>query len=244
LAVAALKLGITSIAVLALRYPVRMALSVGLGLAQIGEFSLVLEQAGRLEGLTPGGFGEVGQQVFLAVSVLLMAVTPFFGGLEKRLAAEEGLAPRGDDDEDEPLAAPGEGVVIIGGYGVAGRAVQSSSIAAGIPYRIVDLNPVSVTKAQASGVPIELGDLSRRSVLEHAGLSDASCLVLTMNDIEAVTRATKTAKLLRPDLRVVVRAQYAADEKVLTEAGADHVVIGEREAAARLSELVCGRAVA
>jgi CPA2 family monovalent cation:H+ antiporter-2 len=241
-AVAALKLGLTTLAVLALRYPAGLALSVGLGLAQIGEFSLVLEQAGRTVGLSPAGLGDLGQQMFLAVAVLLMAVTPFLGGLEERLArsaeARDGRRTgggggiEGDGDRD---------LVLIGGYGTAGRAVETACLEAGIPYRIVDLNPVSVRDAQARGVPITFGDISRRKVLESSGLHGARCLVLAMNDTAALTRTATTAKLLNPHVRVIVRIRYVVDEREVRNAGADEVVIEEREAAERLTELICTR---
>lgn len=235
LAVAVLKLGVTALAVLALRYPLRLAISVGLGLAQIGEFSLVLEIAGRGVGLTPAGLGELGQQVFLAVAVLLMAVTPFLEGIEERLEhdAEDAEGTEVPDMEETP------GLVIIGGYGIAGRTIADACEEAGVPYRIIDLNPVSVTRAQNLDVPIVLGDLGRRGVLEHAGLRSAYCMVLTMNDQAALTRTTRMAKLINPNVRVLVRVRYAVDAAEVWEAGADDVVVEEHEAAGRLAELVC-----
>ncbi len=235
-AVAVLKIGITSLAVLALRYPLRMAISVGIGLAQIGEFSLVLEQAGRAAGLSPGGLGDLGHQLFLAVAVLLMAATPFLVSWESRLAPR----PAHQEADADRMAPDGpKDLVVIGGYGLAGRALAQACVDAGISYRIVDLNPVSVSAAQALGIPIELGDIGRRAVLEKAGLHRARCLALTVNDRTAATRAATTAKLLRPDLRVIVRVRYASEEQAMREAGADEVVVEEREATERIKELIC-----
>ncbi|HBX66849.1 MAG TPA: sodium:proton exchanger, partial [Balneolaceae bacterium] len=73
-----LKFILSSISLLTLGYPIRIAAASGIVLAQIGEFSFVLERAGRVAGLTPGGFGEMGSQTFIAVSVLLMLLTPLF----------------------------------------------------------------------------------------------------------------------------------------------------------------------
>ncbi|HBQ60934.1 MAG TPA: sodium:proton exchanger, partial [Balneolaceae bacterium] len=57
-----LKFVLSSISLLVLGYPIRIAAATGLVLAQIGEFSFVLERAGRTAGLTPGGYGEIGSQ--------------------------------------------------------------------------------------------------------------------------------------------------------------------------------------
>jgi len=235
-AVAVVKLGLASLAVIALRYPARMAFSVGIGLAQIGEFSLVLEQAGRDAGLSPAGQGDLGHQVFLAVAVLLMAVTPLLVSWEDRFGPRSlGLKKGGALAEHRgPLD-----LTLVGGYGMAGRAIAAACADAGIPYSIVDLNPVSVADAQKAGVPIEFGDIGRRSVLERAGLARARCLVLTVNDRASSTRAAKMAKLLNPDARVIVRVRYASEEATMRQAGADEVVIEETEATDRLVQLVC-----
>ena len=76
-AVVVLKFVITTGAILVLGYPIRIAAATGLALAQIGEFSFVLERAGRAAGITPAGLGDAGAQTFIAVTVLLMIATPF-----------------------------------------------------------------------------------------------------------------------------------------------------------------------
>lgn len=233
--VALLKTGITWLAVLALRYPRRLALTVGIGLAQIGEFSLVLEQAGRAAGLSPAGLGDSGQQLFLAVAVLLMTATPFLISWEARWGS--GVETDGPDRERQ--ADGPRDRVLIAGYGVAGRELAQACIDSGIPYQIVDLNPVSVEEAQARGVPIELGDIGRREVLERAGLYRSRCFAITVNDRVAATRATMMAKLLSPDVRVIVRVHYASEEDAMRDAGADDVVVDEREATERIKELIC-----
>ncbi|NNE36472.1 MAG: sodium:proton exchanger, partial [Rhodothermales bacterium] len=78
LAVVLIKLLTTAGSVLVLGYPVRIAAVSGLALAQIGEFSFVLERAGRAAGLSPAAMGESGAQIFIAVTVILMLLTPFF----------------------------------------------------------------------------------------------------------------------------------------------------------------------
>ena len=77
LAILVLKIITTSASVLVLGYPMRISAAVGFGLAQIGEFSFVLERAGRPAGLSPAGMGDAGTQIFIAATVLHMLVTPF-----------------------------------------------------------------------------------------------------------------------------------------------------------------------
>lgn len=67
------KIAAGTVATLVLRIPIKTALIVGLALAQIGEFSFVLSKSGLMYGLIT----EENYQVFLAVSILTMALTPF-----------------------------------------------------------------------------------------------------------------------------------------------------------------------
>ena len=60
----------------ALGYSAAVAGASALLLAQVGEFSFVLEQVGRDEGLSPGDLGADGTQALIATTVLLMAATP------------------------------------------------------------------------------------------------------------------------------------------------------------------------
>ena len=61
------------LAVKMMRLPWKTALAVGFSIAQIGEFSFVLAQSGLKYDL----ISQNNYQIFLAVSILLMSVTPF-----------------------------------------------------------------------------------------------------------------------------------------------------------------------
>jgi CPA2 family monovalent cation:H+ antiporter-2 len=66
-------------------------------LAQIGEFSFILEKIGRDAGLTPSGRGEDGSQIFIAATVILIALTPVLfsvgKGLQHRLEGTSATDP-------------------------------------------------------------------------------------------------------------------------------------------------------
>ena len=89
-----LKALITTGSARALGYPLGTALAAGLILAQVGEFSFVLERAGREVGLFPAGLAETGGQTFIAATVLLMGVTPFLAGLGSALGRRLEPPPR------------------------------------------------------------------------------------------------------------------------------------------------------
>jgi CPA2 family monovalent cation:H+ antiporter-2 len=247
LAVVAIKSIMTAASVRALRYPPWMAVFVGLSLAQIGEFSLVLHDTGREYGLSPAGIGPAGDQMFLAIVVLLMIATPFLVQLEpvvRRFLGPPGAAPA--EDAGGPTAGEPAGLqdhVIIGGYGLTGRYIERVCRAFDHPYRIVDLNPVTAVEAEARGVPLLYGDLGKPEVLERVGARRAMLLVVAINDADAAIRIVQQAKLANPSLPVIASARYLIDADPLEGAGADVVITEETETALLLVQRVarhCG----
>jgi CPA2 family monovalent cation:H+ antiporter-2 len=247
LGVVTIKSIVTAASVRALRYPSWMAVFVALGLAQIGEFSLVLHDTGREYGLSPAGMGTTGDQMFLAVVVLLMIATPFLMQLEtavRRLLGPSAAAlPEGASGLSADEAASRPEHVIIGGYGLTGRYLERVCRAFNHPYCIVDLNPVTAVEAEARGVPLFHGDLGRPEVLERAGVRQAMLLVVAINDAEAAKRIVQQAKLANRSLPIIARARYLIDTEPLERLGADVVLTEEVETALLLVQRVarhCG----
>lgn len=79
----------TGASVFTLGYKLPVVAASGLMLAQVGEFSFVLERAGREVNLFPAGIAEIGSQTFIAATVILMVITPLLAqigmGLSRRL---------------------------------------------------------------------------------------------------------------------------------------------------------------
>lgn len=240
-----IKVVISSGSLLALGYPIRIAAASGLALAQIGEFSFVLERAGRIAGVSPAGMGALGSQTFIAVSVLLMILTPFLmkaGPGLGRLLARTPLKKMGQDsdrikEEDTPVL---EDHVIIIGYGPAGRRLVQVLRETGIPFIVIEMNPDSMTEMRGQGIPVIYGDASRRHILELANVKQAKLCVVAINEPSISPRIIKLAHYLNPTLQIIVRTRYLTDVEHLEKAGADIVVPEEMETTVRLFSHVLG----
>jgi CPA2 family monovalent cation:H+ antiporter-2 len=242
-----LKALITTGSVLALRYPVRIAAAAGLTLAQIGEFSFVLNIAGREAGLSFAGLGPTGEQAFIAATVLLMLLTPLLmaGGPKLGDALERLLMTiRPPSEKDVTVSANGasteggklalEDHVIVVGYGPGGQRLAQVLQQTNIPLIVVELNPDLVRRAEAAGLSVVLGDASREHILEVAGVHHAKLCVVAISDRNATERVVRLAEYLNPTLEIVARARFLADVDPLHDAGADVVVPEELETAVRL----------
>ncbi|HMA54065.1 MAG TPA: monovalent cation:proton antiporter-2 (CPA2) family protein, partial [Acidobacteriota bacterium] len=205
----------------------RVAVVTGLALAQVGEFSFVLAGVGRANGFLSGDIF----QAFIASSILTILATPFL------IQASPGLADLGSRKfhwkwrpPEEGGSGPGhEGHVIIAGYGLNGKNLAHVLKEAGIPYVILDLNPVTVREAAAEGEPIIFGDVSRRTILQEAGIARARGIVFAISDPLMTQRGVKAVKALNPDVFIIVRTRYATEIERLLKLGADDVIPEEFE---------------
>jgi CPA2 family monovalent cation:H+ antiporter-2 len=227
---------------LILGYPLRVTLLVGLTLFQIGEFSFILSRAGLEHHL----LDEFTYRIFIAVTVLTMAITPFILALASRMAdlvlrlplpnrLKGGLYPTGGSESE--AARPRDHVIIVG-FGVSGRSVARTARAAGIPYAIVEMNPETVRAEKAGGEPILYGDAGQEAVLRHAGIDDARVVVAVTSDALANLRVTSLSKELNPSVQVLGRTRFLGELGSLYEQGADEVVAEEFEASIEIFALV------
>jgi CPA2 family monovalent cation:H+ antiporter-2 len=222
-------------------YPARVASLVGLSLSQVGEFSFVMAQAGQHYGL----LSSYGYQLFLAISILTMLVTPVliqWGPAALMRAGSKATLPAWlsrTAPADAPASAPArQDHVIIAGFGLNGRNLARVLKGAGIAYVIVDLYADTIRRGQAQGEPIYYGDVTQREVLERMGIDRARLLVLAVSDPFATRRVIPVARQANPQIHIVARTRYVREVEELLRLGADQVVPEEFETSLEIFELV------
>ena len=235
-----IKIITTGLSVRALGYKLPVAAASALMLAQIGEFSFVLERAGREVGLTPAGMTEAGSQSFIAGTVVLMVLTPLLMQIGSRLAGRiekkvKAKAVAGMNATPLPEQLPKlENHVIVAGYGQAARRLVCVLSGSGIPYIITTLSPGGANEAEAAGLLVLRGDYGKQHILEHAGIERARMMVIADDDPSMTHRVVAVAKTLNPEMRIVTRTRYISDAAPLADAGVDTVIAEEMEGIARI----------
>lgn len=209
---------------------IRLGVVLGLGLAQIGEFSFILAKAGiNFKLLSPGD-----GQIFLAASILSMIATPFliqwahawafgFEGFLSDVGVDR--ASRAEASENVPAT----GHVVVVGYGLNGRNLAQVLKEVSIPYRVLEMDPDLVRSAKAAGEPISFGDGTRPEILQQLGIQQARVLVIAISDPTATARLVFQARRLRADLYIIVRTRYVAEIDHLYRLGANQVIPEEFE---------------
>jgi CPA2 family monovalent cation:H+ antiporter-2 len=232
-AVLVVKVLATGVSLKVLGYAAGTTAFTALLLAQVGEFSFVLERTGRAAGLFPAGLEDGGPQTFIAATVVLMMATPVLAGLGDRLRRRGAVEP-----DPEPLAfrvrrdpaghAPPRGHVIVAGYGEAGRSLARALDAGAIPYLIVTLSPGGAREAEEEGLLVLRGNYTRRHELTRAGVRTARLLAVADDDLETTRRVVSAARALNPELEVVARTRFESNVPALRAAGASSVVAQDR----------------
>jgi len=215
---------------MALGYPLRVAVLVGLSLSQVGEFSFVLAKVGSDAGL----LSQERYQLFLAVSILTMLAAPFCIQGSHVLSRMVSGIPGLGKWRERTLAQNGvisglKDHLIIVGFGLGGRQLANTAKSAAIPYCVVEMNPDTVRMEREKGEPIRHGDAGLPEVLRHLGVEKAKVVAVVVADPVSARRVTQVAKSINPAVTMVVRTRFVAEVEPLMALGADHVVAEEFE---------------
>ncbi len=235
-----------------LGYSARTALTVALGLAQIGEFSFILSDLARVNGLMP----DSGHNVLVASAIISITLNPLlFRNLPRIESWLRGrpwlwtlLNARAERRAASLQSGPAEsshgghgkkaGFTILVGYGPVGRTVHRVLKESEIDSVIIDMNMDTVAELRAAGESAIFGDASNERILEQADLKGASHLVVTLPDASHRAAIITAGRTLNPDIRIVVRARYLRERDELERNGVTAAVFEEAEAAVALARLV------
>jgi CPA2 family monovalent cation:H+ antiporter-2 len=220
--VAVLKVGATTLSLRLVGVPLGVAGACGVLLAQVGEFTFVLERAGRELGLYPGGTAD-GSQAFIAATVVLMASTPLLARVAWRSARRE-PSDVTRADEAQPSRERLRDHVVVAGYGPHARGIVRVLRAANVAHVVATLSPGGATEASADGTTVLLGDYTRRAILEALGVDAARVFVVADDEFDVTSRAVAGARLMAENLIIVAVARTEREATELRAAGADHVI--------------------
>ncbi|MBW3600193.1 MAG: cation:proton antiporter [Planctomycetes bacterium] len=208
----------------------RSALGMGLGLAQLGEFSFVLLNEGlRHEVLSPLDYNRV---LFIALGTLILTPQLLKTGL--RFTEPE---PEESHDESRGGLLPQESVQsIVVGLGPAGHKAASLLETAGGDVCVVDLSPVNLYPFAQQGFRNITGDATDAEVLHRAGIEQCRLLVVTIPDDRAARRIVVAARRINRNCAIIARCRYQASIAPLRRAGAAAIVCDESETGRALLE--------
>lgn len=233
---------ITSVgAVLAIGVPLRSAILAGVALAQVGEFSFILAQ----EGLRLGILYQNTYNIFLAVSVITMIITPFFIQRAPKIARRveaiqriHQILPERMTHRTEIAQIKLKDHVIIVGYGLNGRNLARVLREFEIPFVILEIRGEVVQLEVGTGMPIQYGDATNPTVLRQVQIEKAKVIVVATSDPFGTRRIVQLSRELNSAVHIVVRTRYLKELEELHQLGANEVIPEEFETSIEISSLV------
>jgi K+:H+ antiporter len=234
--------------VLAFRYPLNTALTVGASLAQIGEFSFILAGLGVGLGLLP----PEGQSLILAGALISITLNPLvFAAIEpvQQWVRSRSSVARALERRDDPLAElPAtvdvetlSGHVLLVGYGRVGRRIAEALSERGIRYVVAEVNRESVERLRRRGIHAVTGDASEPEVLIQAHVARAGLLVIATPDTVKVRKMVEIARTLNPRIEILLRTHSDEEAALLRQERLGQVFMGEHELALAMTREVLSR---
>ncbi len=224
-------------------YPSHVALTLGLSLAQIGEFSFILAGLGVELTLLP----EAGRDLVLAGAILSILVNPLLFAALDRLtpwlkARERTIATQEGRVETPELAATSltDHAVLVG-HGRVGSLVAQTLQKARQPYLVIEERQVIVEQLRARGVDVIAGNAAQPGLLEAANVASARWLISAIPNPFESGNLIEQAHAINPKLEIIARAHSDAEVDYLKKFGADLIIMGEREIARAISDQILSR---
>ncbi|SBV99369.1 Inner membrane protein YbaL [uncultured delta proteobacterium] len=232
-----------------LGYSARTAFTVAVGLAQVGEFSFILAAAAFDLKIIP-------QEVYTVLVVCALVSISLNPGLFRAVPRMEEwvrrrcpklwavMNRRANDKAMKPAVPNGEvpdsgaKFAIVVGYGPTGRMVAKALRENGLDPVVIDTNVDTVNALAKKNRWVIYGDAAKREVLHAAGIERAAYCVITVPDSDTTVSAAAMARACNPDVRILVRARFLAEEPLLRKAGASGIAFEEAEIADGLTKLV------
>ena len=222
------------------RHSIQNALTLGLTLSQIGEFSFILAGIGIELELLP----ESGRDLILAGAMLSILVNPLL------FVAAERLLPRWLKTRE--TGAPGEqaaeiespelpqtsltGHAVLVGHGRVGSLVAHTLSEVGQPYLVIEERPAIAESLRDAGIEVIVGNAAHPAMLDAANVAGARLLISAIPNPFESGNLIERAREANPALDIIARAHSDAEVEYLTKLGASKIIMGEREIARGISE--------
>ncbi len=240
IAVVLIKYTIGAFTAFLLGHTFRGTVLVGIALSQVGEFSFILAKLGKDYAILDNYY----YQVFLAVAIITMSISPFFimlgstiTNLLLRLPIPkfmiDGLFPLTQIEIPDLQ----NHLVLIG---KDSRALNLSRMAKfnNLPYVSIIFDPEIARQRQEMGETVVYGDAFNLPILQMAHVAQAHVVVISIGKLDVLKVIISKIRQLNKHASIVVRTRVIEDIEALYNIGATQVIPEEFETAIDLFERV------
>lgn len=213
--------------------PNKVAITVALALAQIGEFSFILaEQAMHLKILPDAGYDLLVSCAFVSISLNPLLFRMFLSWEQKhsktrtiKTSMLAGPPVKISNLFEEKLAGMLQAVVV--GFGPIGQEVSKALEHHKYKVTVVESNIDTLTHVMPENHKIIYGDASVPNILQVSEIAKASLLLITVTEIAAAVSIIKSARYLNPHIRILTRITYNSEKEQIQGLNVEYVCAEE-----------------
>ncbi|MDD4144176.1 MAG: cation:proton antiporter, partial [Prolixibacteraceae bacterium] len=220
-----LKSIIASLTGFVLGHTLRGIVIIGLSLSQVGEFSFILAKVG----FSSGVISQFNYQLFLAIAVISMAITPFVMNLSKPFSdwvlrfRIPGFLRNGIFPLKEVEIPDFKNHLVIIGKDLSALKLSVMAQHYNITHVSVIFDPSIAKEKIKNGDNVVYGDAVNEPILLKAHVDTADVVVISIGDIIPSLAVIEKVKNINPGVFVIVRAGRIETIQQLYEIGADQV---------------------
>lgn len=235
---------IAFLVVVFLKKPLKQAISIGVALAQTGEFSFILASLGTsLDILPKEAYSAIIASSIISITlnpILFKSINPFVNFLNKKCINTNKIRKENENNIDFNNIESEQDNIIVVGYGPVGKAVTKILNDKGIKVIIIELNIETVkniNNIKSSCLNALYGDANQREVLINAEIKNARAFIIS-STLASSKEIIEIVKFLNPNVQILVNTSYINDIEILKEKGADIVFSGELAVSQILSNYI------
>jgi CPA2 family monovalent cation:H+ antiporter-2 len=221
----------------------RGVVMVGIALSQVGEFSFILAKLGLdLDIITTFHY-----QLFIAVAVISMSLTPLLMQLSRPIATLLLKLPLPQKIIDGIFPLPQIDIPEFSNHmvfiGKDSRALNLSVMAKSmdLPYISIVFDPDSVKKRQMKGEIVIYGDAVNEPILQKAHTDKADIVVVSVGNLITSMAIIQKVRNINPHAYIIVRSKKVEDLEELYQIGANQVIPEEFETSIELFDRVLSK---
>lgn len=207
----------------------RTALTMGVALSQIGEFSFLLGSAAMALGIIT----QEQYSLLLAGALISILINPF---LFKALPRIESSMRKFNrlwnmiDRRSMPHLATVHSLtdhIVVIGYGRVGKHIVGTLRELGLPLVVIEFDVSRMKLLDELGVPYLYGDATNSDILAHAHIEKARAAVITLPNEVGAAMSAAYIHSIAPDITVIARTSSSKGAETLKKYGANKVVYPE-----------------
>jgi len=193
------------------RYPLPVIMTVGLAIAQIGEYSFIIAQEGdRLKILPHNAYDVLVACSCITIGLNPLLLTLFHPICTKKISSQQERPFQKLQVKKKNGKSFLPRVVIIG-FGPIGQAACVYLAAKGYRVLVIDRNIDTIIALKKHGIETIFGDATQFHILEKAHIDNTRLLIITTPEFAITQAIIQTARHINPFLQIIARARFQAD---------------------------------